>query len=169
MTLDIFENETKYLPANDTWRGLVTKSLLVEQGYLLHEGNKVARIRITTHPDGMRVPKFEIKLPRTSEGVPEYPLSLGVEMADMMMRDCGERIIRKIRHHVYVNDRLFEIDEFQGRYQPLVLIELERKGAQAEVMELPTWVGRNVTDDIRFANIWLAEHLVESNMLGFQP
>ncbi len=165
-----FENENKYLPKSDAWRSLVTEKLLLTQGYLINENGKLARIRITTKADGTRISKFEIKLPPRAEGTPEIPFPpIAIELADVLMIECGNRIITKIRHHVLIDNRLFEIDVFQGRHAPLVTIELERESAAAETMLLPEWVGRNVTADYRFSNIWLSEHDIEPDMLGFQP
>jgi adenylate cyclase len=164
-----FENEEKYLPNSDAWRPLVTEKLSLIQGYLINENGKLARIRITTKADGTRIPKFEIKLPPRAEGTPEIPFPpISIELADALMVECGNRIITKIRHHVPIGDRMFEIDVFEGRHAPLITIELERDGPAAETMQLPEWVGRNVTADYRFSNIWLSEHDIEPDMLGFQ-
>lgn len=165
-----FENENKYLPASDAWRSLVTEKLFLTQGYLINENGKLARIRITTKVDGARVPTFEIKLPPRAEGTPEIPFPpIDIGLAEALMAECGTRVITKIRHHVPIGNRVFEIDVYEGRHAPLVTIELERDSAAAETMLLPDWVGCNVTDDHRFTNIWLSEHAVEPDMLGFHP
>ena len=165
-----FENENKYLPQSDAWRSLVTEKLFLTQGYLINENGKLARIRITTTADGSRIPKFEIKLPPRAEGTPEIPFPpIAIELADALMAECGTRIITKIRHHVPIGDRFFEIDVYEGRLAPLVTIELERDSSVAETAILPDWVGRNVTADYRFSNLWLSEHDIEPDMLGFQP
>ncbi|MEO8501635.1 MAG: adenylate cyclase, partial [Vicinamibacteria bacterium] len=55
---------------------------------------------------------------------------------------------RYVEHHV---GRAWEIDVFHGENEGLVIAEVELPSAEAKV-ELPNWVGREVSDDPRYFN-----------------
>ena len=65
------------------------------------------------------------------------------------------REIRKDRYTHTENGRVWEIDVFQEHHQGLVVAELECPDAEA-VIDLPSWIRKEVTFDSRFKNAVLA-------------
>ena len=64
---------------------------------------------------------------------------------------CEWPLIQKKRFQVTLAGYVWEIDEFQGPNQGLVLAEIELQ-TEADVFETPDWIGREVTHDPRFYN-----------------
>ena len=71
--------------------------------------------------------------------------------ADGLFALCEPGTIDKTRHRVEVAGRTWEVDEFHGRLAPLVVAEIELDDPDADVV-LPSWVGREVTDDPAYTN-----------------
>jgi adenylate cyclase len=70
---------------------------------------------------------------------------------------CVGGLIDKRRHLVRHGDLLWEVDEFLGDNAGLVVAEVELDDA-AQAIDLPEWVGAEVTDDVRYYNLALAAH-----------
>jgi adenylate cyclase len=64
--------------------------------------------------------------------------------------------VEKVRHYVEYGGRVFEVDEFLGENAGLVVAELELESADA-AFERPDWLGTEVTDQLRYYNLALAE------------
>ena len=63
----------------------------------------------------------------------------------------------KTRWIVPAGDRYFEVDEFHGENEGLVMAEIELRNPD-EPFESPSWLGKEVTDDARYYNGYLARH-----------
>ncbi len=68
---------------------------------------------------------------------------------------CAGRRIAKTRHDVPHDGLLWEVDVFEGPLAGLVIAEVELPCPDHSV-GLPSWVGREITDDARYANAVLA-------------
>jgi len=143
------EIERKFLVRGDAWRPCVSRSIVMDQGYL---GGDACSVRIRIEDDAAM-----LNIKSRSAGVSrlefEYPVPRG-DADEMLARLAGPRVT-KTRHHVRVDDTLFEIDEFAGANAGLIVAEVELDHADAPFPQLP-WLGRQVTDDPRFYNLRLA-------------
>jgi adenylate cyclase len=72
-----------------------------------------------------------------------------------MLASLCDGVLEKVRHHVRADGVLFEIDEFGGDNAGLVVAEVELDSAD-QVIDLPDWIGAEVTDDARYYNVALA-------------
>jgi adenylate cyclase len=86
----------------------------------------------------------------------EYPIPLG-DATFMLDCLCEKPLIEKTRYLVKGDGCVFEIDEFDAENAGLVLVEVEL-GSEDQAVELPDWVGEEVTDDPRFYNSNLARN-----------
>jgi CYTH domain-containing protein len=76
--------------------------------------------------------------------------------AELMLRQfCPNNVLDKSRHSVEYDGLLWEIDEYFGPHQGLVLAEVELR-EPSQQLRLPPWIGKEVTDDPRFKNAYLA-------------
>ncbi|MEX0918065.1 MAG: CYTH domain-containing protein [Candidatus Paceibacterota bacterium] len=149
------EIERKFLPKNDDWRNFATDPATIRQGYLAREYGNVVRVRITDI-EGTTTSQLCIKGLKQGGEIPEYEVSIPHDMALELFKLC-EWSIKKIRRHVYAGDHTFEIDEFAGNLRGLVVIEVEL-GSVGEQVDLPDWIGKEITDDPRYNNAHLCEH-----------
>lgn len=153
------EIERKFLPASETWRSAITRSTRIVQGYLVGadalatgQAKAAVRVRVAGEQAWLTVKAAVAGVARDEY---EYPLPLADAVA-MLETLCGE-VVEKTRHIVPIDDFEFEIDEFLGDNQGLVVIELELDDA-AQAFPRPAWLGREVTDEVRYYNVNLARH-----------
>jgi len=150
------EIERKYLLAGDGWRTHVSRSQRMEQGYLVDAAAFEAglascsvRVRIAGEDARLNVKSARRGITRDEY---EYPLPPGDARA-MLETLCRGRVV-KTRHYVEVAGWMFEIDEFHGDNEGLVLAEIELPAADA-VHPRPSWLGREVSELPRYYNVHL--------------
>lgn len=139
------EIERKFLVTSHAWRA-GARATPIRQGYLAHEGATV-RIRIA---DGDAFITVKGKTEGIARAEFEYPIP--VEDAQVMLETlCARPLIEKTRYAVEYAGRVWTVDVFEGENDGLVMAEVELEGADAHV-ELPDWVGEEVTTDPRYRN-----------------
>lgn len=145
------EIERKFLLKNDRWRTLAT-GVIYRQGYLSRKKEASVRIRIAGNQGYLTIKGLTVGNKRAEF---EYPIP--VEDAEIMLDTmCDRPLIEKIRYKIQQNGLIWEIDEFLGENQGLILAEVELK-EENQVVELPDWIGMEVSDDARYFNINLVK------------
>jgi adenylate cyclase len=147
------EIEHKFLLANDEWRQHVSHSVKYRQGYLSSLATTSIRVRISDDHAWLNIKSATIGTHRH-----EYEYEIPVSDANEILTNlCRKPLIEKIRHFVTDNGSLWEIDEFEGDNQGLIVaeIELEETG---QTFSKPSWLGKEVTGDLRYYNNNLATH-----------
>jgi len=140
------EIERKFLVTNDAWRGLGTHSVF-RQGYLSTVKERTVRVRVIGDRGFLTIKGITVGATRTEF---EYPIP--ADDAEAMLDDLCERpLIEKTRHIVESGELTWEIDEFAGVNQGLIVAEVELESADQEIL-LPEWIGAEVTDDPRYFN-----------------
>ena len=66
-------------------------------------------------------------------------------------------MIDKIRHFVEVSGKTWEVDEFHGDNEGLIVAEIELE-SETEAYELPDWADKNVSGDPRYYNVSLVKN-----------
>lgn len=144
------EIERKFLVAADDWRG-ETVGVPIRQGYLSRGIGTTVRVRRA----GAQA-RLTIKGP-VSDGVrPEFEYDIPAAEAEQLLALCGTALVEKTRYEVPHRGHVWEVDVFEGRNAGLVVAEIELDSV-GELVELPDWVGTEVTDDPRYLNASLAE------------
>ncbi|MDJ1174353.1 CYTH domain-containing protein [Roseofilum capinflatum] len=149
------EIERKFLVKGDSWRGL-GKAIHYRQGYIRTENHATVRVRIA----GDRGYLTLKTLPSGSSGIRrleyEYPIPLE-DAQEMLEYLCDRPQIDKTRYTFNWGGMVWEVDEFAGDNQGLILAEVELTDANQEI-QLPEWVGEEVSEDYRYFNSYLASH-----------
>ncbi len=145
------EIERKFLVRDDSWRGK-GRGVMVRQGYLATDREKSVRVRVTGEKGYLAVKGRAQGIVR-SEYEYEIPLKDAMEMLNL----CIGHLIEKRRHLVAHKGLTWEIDEFQGVNQGLIVAEIELERANQEI-DLPEWVAEEVSDDPRYLNANLVHH-----------
>ncbi|WP_029407644.1 CYTH domain-containing protein [Thiomicrorhabdus sp. Milos-T2] len=150
------EIERKFLLKNQDWKALAHKKTHFAQGYLNDISDKSAkssvRVRIEGDKANMNIKSLEIGLSR-DEYEYEIPLDDGKKILATL---ASGPVIEKERHLVTVDSHTWEIDEFFGDNQGLVIAEVEIQ-SEDETFSMPEWAGREVTEEVRFYNISLSK------------
>jgi adenylate cyclase len=151
------EIERKFLVKNDNWRNLATGYLYC-QGYILtQQPGKTVRVRtigdrafltIKSKTEGCTRLEFEY----------EIPLVDGEQMLENL---CDSSKIAKKRYKILYEGLVWEVDEFLEDNQGLILAEVELESPDQPLVK-PDWLGKEVTDDLRYYNSNLAQNPYKS-------
>jgi adenylate cyclase len=146
------ETERKYLVKGKSYK-CGTSGYLYKQGYLSTNPESVIRIRICND-------KSYVTIKGKAEGISrlefeyEIPLNDAEEMLNLL---CEKPIIEKHRYkYEYMGD-LWEIDEFHGENEGLIVAEIELDNENS-VFSKPEWLGEEVTGVTKYHNSCLVKH-----------
>lgn len=129
------------------YRSLAVKVREMAQGYLCREPDSTVRVRVADGVGYLTVKTRNVGAVR-SEWEYEIPLK---DAREMLAEACGT-IVEKTRYVVPATDGLlWEIDEFHGRHEGLVVAEIELP-AEDSPFSLPDFIGKEVTGDERYYN-----------------
>lgn len=145
------EIERKFLVTSDAWRALAADVDAIRQGYLSSNGGVTVRVRTVND----RIGFITIKSGGAVIERAEFEYEIPIEDARELLVRCPGRLIEKRRHHLGLPGGEWVIDEFGGRHKGLVLLEVELPSASASI-ELPDWVGAEVTGRAEYYNSTLA-------------
>jgi adenylate cyclase len=146
------EIERKFLVTGDGWRGQGT-STVFRQGYLSTVKERTVRVRAAGDEGTLTIKGITVGASRT-----EFEYAIPVEDANVMLDElCEQPIIEKTRHVVAVDGTMWEIDEFAGVNEGLIVAEVELDSPDEEFTR-PDWLGDEVTDDPRYFNANLIAH-----------
>ena len=146
------EIERKFLVRGHAWRKGV-KGTFYRQGYLAASENCVVRVRIAGEKAYLT-----IKGRKTGLSCPEYEYPMPVaDAADLLDQVCLRPFIEKIRYKLNFKGISWEIDEFKGENEGLVVAEVELADEQ-QTIEIPDWVDCEVSLDPKYWNMNLMKH-----------
>lgn len=140
------EIERKFLVTSEAWRTGASVTP-IRQGYILASPEKSVRVR-TKGDLGFITVKAERQGAGTNEFEYEIPLTDANELLELA---CEHPIIDKLRFERDEHGHRWEIDLFKGANSGLVVAEVELKSAD-ESVDLPDWVGEEVTTDPKYLN-----------------
>ena len=140
------EIERKFLVTGDQWR-IFTEGKDYRQGYLSTDPERTIRIRTIGEKGYLTIKGKTEKAARD-----EFEYEIPLEDANWMLeRLCKRPLIEKIRYEIRFNEFLWEIDEFKGENEGLIIAEIELTDENQEI-ELPEWVGKEVTENPVYYN-----------------
>lgn len=145
------EIERKFLVKGNDYRNEAYKYYDMVQGYIAHENGRSVRIRITNTES-----LITIKGPTDAKGMSRYEWNHTIDKRDAveLMELCQGSKIEKRRYLIHSGPHVFEIDEFHGENEGLVIAEVELT-SENEVFQKPDFIGDEVTGDKRYYNAHL--------------
>jgi len=147
------EIERKFLLASNDWQNEVIRSSRIRQGYLGKIDKASVRIRVQGDRANINVKSATLDM-RRMEYEYEIPLDEAEEMLDQL---CAKPQIDKTRFIVEHGSHVWEIDEFYGDNEGLLVAEVEL-ASEDEEFEKPGWLGEEVTENPRYYNVNLNKH-----------
>ena len=139
------EIERKFLVKGDQWRSVVKSTQRLKDGLLAQFGGGKVRVRLAENRAWVT-----IKGPRVGAARSEYEYEIPCADAEEMLRTlCNGQVIEKTRGLAPYGGLTWMIDVYEGALEGLVIaeIELEHEG---QALELPMWIGREVTHDSKY-------------------
>lgn len=140
------EIERKFLVVGDDWRALA-KGTRYRQGYLSTVKERTVRVRTIDEKGFLTVKGLTVGATR-SEYEYEIPAVDANEMLDNL---CERPIIEKMRYRISMGDVTWEVDEFLGVNEGLIVAEVELV-SEDQTFPVPDWIGKEVTSDPKYYN-----------------
>lgn len=147
MALEIerkFLVDAEKLPAQ-----ILTDGEKIFQGYLCVEPARTVRVRTKGQRGFLTIKGANVGIVRK-----EFEYQIPIEDALELLKLC-QKVLEKIRYKVQHAGKIWEVDVFAGKYEGLILAEVELTAAD-EIVELPAWIDKEVSDDPRYFNSNLA-------------
>jgi len=145
------EIERKFLVNNSAWRE--AQGVMYRQGYLNSVKERTVRVRIIGDKGYLTVKGISRGAVRAEY---EYEIP-GVEAEAMLDDLCEKPLIEKMRYKIAYKGFVWEVDEFCGDNQGLIVAEVELE-SEDQKFEPPEWIGEEVTGDPRYFNANLIHH-----------
>ena len=137
------EIERKFLVKGD-FRPFVSKETRITQGYLSSVPERTVRVRVKGEKGFLT-----IKGIGNESGASRYEWEKEIPVAEAqdLMAICEPGVIDKTRYLVIVGNHTFEVDEFHGENEGLIVAELELS-SEDEQFEKPEWLGKRLLDTL---------------------
>lgn len=147
------EIERKFLVANDDYKKESFRAIRVTQGYISSVKGRTVRVR-TMDDKGF----LTIKGPSNANGTTrfEWEKEISVEDVKELLQLCEPGIIDKTRYLIKAGNYTYEVDEFYGDNEGLVVAEIELPQEDAP-FKRAAWLGKEVTGDRRYYNASLTK------------
>ena len=147
------EIEKKFLVKGD-FKDEAFKATRITQGYLSSVPERTVRVRVKGDKGFIT-----IKGIGNASGASrfEWEKEIPVEEVRQLLEICEPGVIDKTRYLVKSGDHTFEVDEFYGDNDGLVVAEVEL-GAEDEAFVKPAWIGEEVTGDPKYYNSMLMKN-----------
>ena len=147
------EIERKFLVDGESWRENASDGHELRQGYFPTNDKCSVRVRVEQGCASLNIKSVTLGVRRHEY---EYAIPLA-DAEEMLANFCQRPLIEKTRYRVLHREHTWEIDVFAGENAGLIVAEVELQSAE-EVLALPNWVSREVSDDARYYNVRLMKH-----------
>lgn len=147
------EIERKFLVQGNIYKEMAKGRREMAQGYLSRNPDATVRVRVADSTGYITVKGRNAGAVRD-----EWEYQIPVADAEAMLGLCAEgSVLSKTRYLVDFGGRTWEVDEFHGHLEGLVVAEVELDDENA-VVEIPPFASKEVTGDARYYNSNLCKH-----------
>ena len=150
------EIERKYKVNRNLWAKLdkpVGDRIL--QGFLSTDKKRTIRVRVRNKRGSLTIKGITTNISRE-----EFEFPVPYDIAIAVIKKFASGVIEKIRYTIPFKGKDWEIDEFLGSNKGLIIAEVELK-SEDEVVVLPEWVEKEVSDNARYYNVNLSTYPYE--------
>jgi adenylate cyclase len=145
------EIERRFLVKNDGWRKRAGRGARIRQGYIAIGDAASVRVRIK----GKSKATLTIKSRTAELRRSEFEYAIPYKDAAALLSLCVSSIIEKVRYRVRLRHLTWEVDVFEGQNEGLIIAEIELRH-EKEPLQLPEWLGQEITSQGRYSNTSLA-------------
>ncbi len=150
----MIEIERKFLVKSEEFKAISFAKNEISQGYLNSNPERTVRVRIKGNQGYLTI---KGKGNETGMSRLEWEMEIPVDEAKMLLNLCESGVISKMRYEVKFGNHVYEVDEFFGENEGLVLAEIELK-SEDETFEKPDWLGEEVTNNEKYYNSYLSKN-----------
>lgn len=146
------EIERKFLVKGEAWRAMA-QGTMYRQGYLNSVKERTVRVRTVGDKAFLTIKGITVGATRA-----EYEYPIPFDDCNAMLDTLAEKpIIEKKRYKIPQGEFTWEVDEFFGENQGLIVAEIELQ-SEDQKFDKPDWIGEEVTGDPRYFNSNLIKH-----------
>ena len=142
-----YEIERKFLVDQSRWSP-PSDGVPYRQGYLSQDLKRVVRIRLAGEKGYLTIKGVTTGISRREF---EYEIPV-CEARDMLDHMCHRPQIEKMRYLIPYQGFTWEVDEFSGENEGLIVAEIELQ-SESDPFSKPEWVGQEVSEDPRYYNV----------------
>ena len=152
------EIERKFLVKNEDFKAESYQKNSITQGFLNTDPLRTVRIRIKDETAFLTV-----KGKNNEAGLSRFEWEKEIDKteAEALLKLCEPGMIDKARFLVKSASHIFEVDEFYGENEGLIVAEVEL-ASETENFEKPKWLGQEVTGDPKYYNSQLSKNPYKS-------
>lgn len=150
------EIERKFLVRGRSYRDAAIEILHLAQGYISTDADATVRVRIADNKGFLTIKSRNVGAER---GEWEYSIP-EADALELLEKMCGGKTIIKTRYIIPYNGLEWEVDEFGGHLEGLVIAEVELTSVDSDIYPLPSFIGREVTGDERYYNSRLLDAVI---------
>jgi len=150
----MIEIERKFLVKSTAFKSHARSEEIISQGFLNTHPERTVRVRVKGEKGFLTV-----KGKSNESGTSRFEWEKEIEKSDAeeLLQLCESGVLVKTRHEIIVGAHIFEVDEFHGNNEGLIVAEIELQD-EKESFEKPEWLGDEVTGEIKYYNSQLIEN-----------
>jgi adenylate cyclase len=150
----MIEIERKFLVKSNDFKQQAFIQNKIAQGYLSSVPERTVRVRIKGEKGFITIKGISQQSGMSRfEWENEIPLEEALELLKL----CEKGKIEKTRYEIKLGNHIYEVDEFYGENEGLLVAEIELN-SENETFEKPDWLGDEVTNDERYYNAYLSKN-----------
>ncbi len=149
----MIEIERKFLVKSKAYSEDAISKEVIKQGFLNTDPERTVRVRTKGNSAFLTV---KGKSSKSGTSRFEWEKEIPLEDAEELLKLSEDVILYKTRYHVPYGIHVYEVDEFHGVHQGLIIAELELQSEEEE-FEKPDWLGQEVTGDVQYYNSELSK------------
>lgn len=148
----MIEIERKFLVLSGGFKSDAQRKTRIIQGFLNTDKERTVRVRLKGE-----IGFLTVKGPSSTDGVSrfEWETEISKTETEALLKLCETGMIEKVRYEVQSGNHLFEVDEFLGDNEGLIVAEVELNHV-SEVFKKPQWLGTEVTGQTKYYNSQLS-------------
>lgn len=149
----MIEIERKFLVNSIDFKQEAVSQHRIVQGFLNTDPERTVRVRIKGEIGFLTIKGKSNELGTTRY---EWEKTIPIQDAEALLRLCEKGIVEKLRYEIPVGAHIFEVDEFHGLNDGLIIAEVELQN-EDEFYQKPDWLGQEVTGEVKYYNSQLSE------------
>ena len=145
------EIERKFLINPILWKDVEKgEGFFYRQGYLTEDALKAIRVRLTPQAAFITIKGLLEGINRL-----EYEYEIPQNEAEEILNHFATSELTKTRYCIPFHEHVWEVDVFHGENEGLIVAEIELTSEEEE-FEKPEWLDKEVSEDERYYNVYLA-------------
>lgn len=149
----MIEIERKFLVISNAFKTEAFVKTRIMQGFLSTAKERTVRVRLKGE-----LGFITVKGQSTNDGLSrfEWEKEISKVDAEALLQLCEPGLIDKTRYEIKIGTHIFEVDEFYGENEGLVVAEVELESTTQTFLK-PDWLGAEVTGDLKYYNSQLSK------------